>query len=213
MTKTGCLILTLILPMWLNAEMTEPEKNKWKASFSTPAAASLAENKTELSREALDKKVKHCVTQNKVIDGRHLCSEFRLFRYMAGKDEPDSGCIYYDEEFEYTYFSLIKVLSISENGCLYYLDNSRVGVGAQNSNPIFVYKMGDPKKDLPVPDGVHPAKWQQNMHATCGGIDFPLPSGYYAYAGPYSYTTIRGDAKKIYSFKRLDIDGDCLKQN
>lgn len=146
-----------------------------------------------------------CAKQQDLIGNRHLCSEI-IPQFIAGQDTPNTDCIYLHKSEMYNPF--VKVLSIANEGCVYYFDNYLDMI--YNPEPIFVYKTGDPETDNEAMNRVYPALRWMYVTATCGDVDLPLPIGYYAYSGQYSYVALRGNSKRVYSFKRLDIDSECL---
>ncbi|MGD9643855.1 MAG: DUF4398 domain-containing protein [Elusimicrobiales bacterium] len=173
--------------------------------------AEMAKQDAQRLREKAEAdKAKRCAAQSKRTKGKHLCSTGKLIEFAAGQNVPDAACIYYEEAFQPTPYSF-SVLSLTPDGCLYFLGHSKIGSIPQNTDPIHVYKYGNPNEDAPVPEGIHPVHWRKNIHATCGNLDLPLPYGYYEYTGEYSYTALRGNSKKVYSFEKLDVDADCLE--
>lgn len=173
--------------------------------------AEMAKQEAQRLREKAEAdKAKRCTAQSKRTKGKHLCSTVKLIEFAAGQNVPDAACIYSEEAFQPTPYSF-SVLSLTPDGCLYFLGHSKIGSIPQNTDPIYVYKYGNPNEDAPVPEGIHPVHWRKNIHATCGNLDLPLPYGYYEYTGEYSYTALRGNSKKVYSFKKLDVDAECLE--
>lgn len=172
------------------------------------------ETKAELAKqEALRlkekeeaEKAKKCAKQKTIIKGRQLCSAI-LPQFMAGQATPELDCIYLHKSEMYNPF--IKVLSIANDGCVYYFDNSHDMM--LNPEPIYVYAAGNPDADSEILKRAYPALQWMYITATCGNVDLPLPIGYYTYNGQHSYVALRGNMKKVHSFKKLDIDSDCLE--
>lgn len=187
----------------------ELEAAKRRQEEETKAELARQETRRRIEKEEAEK-AKRCTAQSKQTKGKHLCSTVKLIEFAAGQNVPDATCIYYEDEFQPTPYSF-SVLSLTPDGCLYFLGHSKIGPIPQNTDPIYVYKFGNPNGDAPVPEGIHPLHWRKNIHATCGDLDLPLPYGYYEYTGEYSYTALRGNSKKVYSFKKLDVDADCLE--